>query len=202
MAFLGLTGRAALALALVLSGSAARGAAAGQSQGTSSSGAGSSQGGSSQAESTQRPSDLDRVKRALELPSSGILESVKKKTERVDDTTFRVQVIEKSLDIWDFWGAIPSPVAPYVGSWYFSNWHHEFLRMVTPDYARRAALFPQGMVSVSVLPDLANAVKNALRVRAERAAKKEVEEALEEFFRQHPEARHPAPSPPRDTPPG
>jgi hypothetical protein len=68
--------------------------------------------------------------------------------------------------------------------------------MVTPEYARRAALYPQGMLPVSIVPGVTDVLKSAWRSYAERRAKQEVQEALEQFFREHPEARQPAPSPP------
>jgi hypothetical protein len=193
MAFLDLAGRVTLLVALTLYGPAASGSAAAQSQT-------SSQQTSSQQAASESPSDPSRVKKALEQPSSGLLESAKKRTERLEDATFRVNVTEKALDIWDFWGEQPSPVPPYVRSWYFSNWHEEYLRMVTPEYARRAALYPAGMLSIPVVPTLVNAVKSALRVRAERRAKEEVEDALEQFFEEHPEARRAAPAAPPTEP--
>ncbi len=142
------------------------------------------------------PTDLERVKRRLEKPSTGLAESVGKQSERTDDTTFRVSVTQTSIDVSSLLGEPTNIVAPYVHSWYFSNWHHEYLRMVTPDYARRATLYPQGMLPVSIVPGVTDVLKSAWRSYAERRAKQEVQEALEQFFREHPEARQPVPSPP------
>lgn len=139
------------------------------------------------------PSDPERIRRALSRPAT-LLPAVT--SIEVDGATFRVSVNQKPFDIWEFWGS-DTAASSDARSWYFSNWHHEYLRMVTPDYGRRAALYPSGMLpSLPIIPSITNAIERALRRRAERKAKDEVRQALEDFFAQHPEARAPAPSAP------
>jgi hypothetical protein len=151
-----------------------------------------------EADATRLPSDPDRIRRGLERPS--LLLPATTKVE-VEGTTYRVTVTQKPFDIWKYWGPKETAVSSNVRTSYFSNWHHEYLRMVTPDAGRRAALFPGGMVPLMPgLTALTNAIEEALRKRAQRKAKEEVQQALEEFFRVHPEARVAAPAPP-DKPP-
>jgi hypothetical protein len=144
--------------------------------------------------------DPERVKRALARPPSGLLEW-SSKIEQVDATTYRVTVTQKPFDIWQFWGPPETAVAPYVRTWYFSTWHSEYLRMVTPEEGRRAALYPTAMMNfMPAIQAVAGLIKDAARAHAERKAKQEVQDALEAFFREHPEARTPVPAPPDKAP--
>jgi hypothetical protein len=143
---------------------------------------------------TSLPSDPERIRRALARPAT-LLPAVT--TLEVDGTTFRVSVTQKPFDIWKYWGPKDTAVSSNVRTWYFSNWHAEYLRMVTPEAGRRAALYPTATVPMMpAITALAKVIENALEARAKRKAKEEVQKALEEFFRQHPEARLPTPSAP------
>jgi hypothetical protein len=143
---------------------------------------------------TSLPSDPERIRRALARPAT-LLPAVT--TLEVDGTTFRVSVTQKPFDIWKYWGPKETAVSSNVHTWYFSNWHAEYLRMITPEAGRRAALYPTATVPLMpAVTALAKVIENALEARAKRKAKEEVQEALEEFFRQHPEARLPTPSAP------
>jgi hypothetical protein len=145
------------------------------------------------------PSDPERIRRALARPAT-LLPAATTSLE-VDGTTFRVRVNQKPFNIWSYWGPKDTAVASNVRTWHFSNWHHEYLRMVTPEAGRRAALYPGGMVPVMpAITALTQAIENALERRAKRKAKEEVREALEQFFREHPEARLPAPAAPEKSP--
>lgn len=138
--------------------------------------------------------DVSRIKRVLDQPSSGLHEA-STRTYDVAGTTFHVSITQPTFNIWKFWGDPETIVAPYVRPWAFSGWHHEYVRMVTPEYGRRAALYPPGIPVTPAINGLVSAVKQALRARSERKAKEEVQEALEAFFAEHPYAR-PAPAPP------
>jgi hypothetical protein len=140
------------------------------------------------------PSDPERIRRALARPATLLPAAT---TLEVDGTTFRVTVTQKPFDIWKYWGPKETAVSSNVHTWYFSNWHAEYLRMVTPEAGRRAALYPTATIPLMPgITALAKVIENAFEARAKRKAKEEVREALEEFFRQHPEARLPAPSAP------
>ena len=81
-------------------------------------------------------------------------------------------------------------------------WHHEFVNMVTPDEFKgygaiftngeKAGLAVQGMLSALAFKYLPGAIAAAVKQTRERAAKREVAEALEEFYVTHPGTR-PAP---------
>ncbi len=139
--------------------------------------------------------DIGRIKRTLEQPSSGLREA-STKTYDVTAATFRTNVTEKKFNIWEFWGDPETIVAPYVRPVY-SETHYEFLRMVTPEYGRRAALYPFGMSATGT----GDFFKSLFQARAARKAKQEVRDALEAFFKEHPEARVPPPAPPADAKP-
>jgi hypothetical protein len=144
------------------------------------------------------PSDPDRIRRALARPATLLPAAT---TLEVDGTTFRVSVTQKPFNIWSYWGPPDTHVSSNVRTWYFSNWHAEYLRMVTPEAGRRAALYPTGMVPIMpAVSAITQAIEEALNRRAKRKAKEEVERALEAFFAEHPEARVPAPSAPDKTP--
>jgi hypothetical protein len=144
------------------------------------------------------PVDADRIRRALARPAT-LLPAAS--TIEVEGTQFRVTVNQKAFNIWEFWGPRETAVSSNVRSWYFSNWHAEYLRMVTPEAGRRAALYPGGMVpAMPGIQAITQAIGNALNARATRKAKEEVQQALEDFFAEHPEARVPAPSAPSKPP--
>ena len=145
--------------------------------------------------------DLARIKHRLETPTPLL--------DTVADTplpTFRVSVTEKPFDIWSFWGdreAVWKEVRPRYGAW-----HQEFQDMVTPDDFKgmgpgmsngdRAQLAATSMAFALAMQYLPGAIKNAFAGRAQRKAKEEVQDALEEFYQLHPEAR---PAPVATTPP-
>jgi hypothetical protein len=144
------------------------------------------------------PADPERLRRALDRPAT-LLMSVTKVEQF--DTTFRVTVTQKPFSIWDFWGRDAMAGSSARGS-YFSAWHSEYLRMVTPEAGRRAALYPGGMVpAMPGITALTQAIENTLKARARRKAREEVQQALEDFFAAHPEARAPAPAAPDKLPP-
>jgi hypothetical protein len=145
---------------------------------------GSPSGGTESSPTVPSVVDVERVRERLEHPSTGLVESTK--TMKLDDSTYQVTVTERAFDVWSYWGEKENEVGSNVRSWYFSNWHHEFLRMVTPEYGRRAALYPMGVPAGPIV----GAVREWARERARRKAQEEVMKALEEFFREHPEARN------------
>ena len=59
------------------------------------------------------------------------------------------------------------------GTWYFSNWHQEYLRMVTPEAGRRAALYPTGMLSAVPAHAGARAARSRTRCEARAEAQGE-----------------------------
>jgi hypothetical protein len=138
------------------------------------------------------PVDTERIRRALARPATLLPAAT---SLEVDGTMFRVTVNQKPFNVWSYWGPKDTAVASNVRTWYFSNWHAEYLRMVTPEAGRRAALYPTAMAPIPV-GQLLNAIENYFDRRAKRKAKEEVREALEQFFREHPEARLPAPAAP------
>jgi hypothetical protein len=116
--------------------------------------------------------------------------------------TFRVSVSEK-VDIWKFWGdpaEVSAMVRPNGGTW-----HQEFQNMVTPDeFKGYGGILSNGEKLQLAATSLAFAgamkllgvgvrqAREALDNRAQRKAKEEVQQELEEFYRLHPEARPPA----------
>jgi hypothetical protein len=137
--------------------------------------------------------DLERIRQRLDVPSP------------LRDTvgaapTFRTSVTEPRIDIQQFWGELDA-VSPWVRP-SGGPWHHEFVNMVTPDAFKgygaiftngeKAGLAVQGMLSALAFKYLPGAIAGAVKQTRERAAKREVEQALEEFYVTHPGTR-PAP---------
>jgi len=154
-----------------------------------------------QSSASGQAADLSRIKRRLATPTP-------LRDAALDGPipTFRVSVTQKSFDIWSFWGepeAVWKEVRPRGGAW-----ADAFQDMVTPEEfkglgpgmgnAERAQLAATSMVFALAMKYLPGAIKGAFQGNTERKAKAEVQEALEEFYQLHPEAR-PAPAAP--TPP-
>ena len=84
-------------------------------------------------------------------------------------------------------------------------WHHEFVNMVTPDEFKgygaiftnreKAALATQGMASALLFKYLPAAIGAAITDTQRRAARREVQSALDEFYDTHPGTRPSAPAP-------
>jgi hypothetical protein len=149
----------------------------------------------SRAQTTDAAS-LERIRQRLDLPSP------------LRDTvgtvpTFRTSVTEARIDIRQFWGQ-PDAVSPWVRP-SGGPWHYEFVNMVTPDEFKgyggiftngeKAGLAAQGMLSALVFKYLPGAIAGAIKETRERAAKREVQAALEEFYVTHPGTR---PAPPAE----
>jgi hypothetical protein len=138
---------------------------------------------------------------------TGIKRRLGKETPLLDSAlgpapTFRVSVSEK-IDIWKYWGepaAVAAMVRPSGGTW-----HQEFQNMVTPDEFKgyggilsngeKLQLAATSLAFAGAMQLLSAGVRqarDALDNRAQRKAKEEVQQELEEFYRLHPEARPPA----------
>jgi len=144
------------------------------------------------AEAPGPAADLDRIRQRLESPSA-----LRDTVETTDPPTFRTSVSEDAVDIRRFWGQ-PDAVSPIVRP-NGGPWHHEYLDMVTPDEFKgyggiftngeKATLASQAMVSALLFQYLPAAIGSAVTHMRERAAKQEVQLALEEFYEAHPGTR-------------
>jgi hypothetical protein len=144
------------------------------------------------AQAPAAATDLDRIRQRLESPSA-----LRDRIEIADTPTFRVSVSEDAVDIRRFWGE-PDAVSPTVRP-SGGPWHHEFVDMVTPDEfkgygaiftnSEKAALASQAMASALLFQYLPGAISSAVTHLRERAAKQEVQLALEEFYDAHPGTR-------------
>jgi len=141
--------------------------------------------------------DLDHIRLLLDTPSP--LRSAVETTP----PTFRASVTEDRVDIGQFWGerdAVSPLVRPSGGPW-----HHEFVNMVTPDEFKgyggiftngeKAALATQAMGSALLFEYLPRAISGAVTETRQRAARREVRSALEEFYQTHPWTRPSTPAP-------
>lgn len=146
---------------------------------------------SARAQTPDAAADLERIRQRLDTPSP------LRDTVEATRPTFRTSVTEAPTDIRQFWGepdAVSARVRPSGGPW-----HHEFVNMVTPDEFKgyggiltngeKAGLATQGLLSALVFQYLPGAIAGAIKQARERAAKREVQLALEEFYDLHPEAR-------------
>ena len=142
--------------------------------------------------------DLERIRRRLDTPSP------LQDTVGTARPTFRTSVTEERIDLRPFWGE-PDAVSPNVRP-SGGPWHYEFVNMVTPDEFKgygaifsngeKAGLATQGLLSALAFKYLPGAIAGAIRQARERAAAREVQLALEEFYLTHPGTR-PAPAPER-----
>jgi hypothetical protein len=139
--------------------------------------------------------DVQRIRQRLDVPSP-LRDSVESARP-----TFRISVTEARIDIQPFWGELDA-VSPWVRP-SGGAWHHEFTNMATPDAFKgyggiftngeKAGLAVQGMLSALAFEYLPGAIAEAVRQTRERAAKREVQAALEDFYVTHPGTR-PAPT--------
>lgn len=143
-------------------------------------------------QATDAAADLQRIRRQLEASSP-----LRDTAEATEQPTFRISISEESVDIRRFWGQ-PDAVSPWVRP-SGGLWHHEYVDMVTPDAfkgygaiftnGQKAGLATQGMLSALAFKYLPGAIATFVRETRERAAKREVQAALEEFYVTHPGTR-------------
>jgi hypothetical protein len=144
------------------------------------------------AQVPETAADLERIRQRLDA-SSPLRDTVDTSAQ----PTFRISISEEAVDIRRFWGepdAVSSRVRPSGGPW-----HHEFKDMVTPDAfkgygaiftnSEKASIAGQQLASALVFKYLPGAIAAAVRTTRERAAKQEVQAALEEFYVTHPGTR-------------
>lgn len=139
----------------------------------------------------ERPYSIERIKEKLEEEPPLLslnLEGV---------PVFRLEVIERRPRSFDLPNQFDIPWRPRPA---FTSWHNEFLTMVTPEEVRpfspmytnseMAQLVGTSLASLGVI-ELATAavhrLQDARRRAREAGAREEVDEALREFERQHPQ---------------
>jgi hypothetical protein len=146
------------------------------------------------AQTPEATVDLERIRQELDAPSP------LRDTVATTPATFRTSVTEDRIDIGRFWGE-PDARSPWVRP-SGGPWHHEFVNMVTPDEfkgygaiftnGQKAGLATQGMMSGLAFRYVPAAIAKAVSRTRTRAATREVELALEEFYATHPGTRPPA----------
>ncbi len=122
---------------------------------------------------------IERIRKALaETETIAIPPST-----TAEGPVFRVKIqAQKPLPpLWDKWSAAPSYVRPW-----FRGYHHEYLERVTqdrvfPEELRGATLYPMGQITTAMIESLVKLLKAANRKMGEAAARREVQQALEEF---------------------
>jgi hypothetical protein len=129
---------------------------------------------------SELPIDVNRIQTQLAQPRDINLDLLR--------PTFRTSVIERrprwfdEIDWLEDVRGMPTPTGP--------AWHTEFLNMVTPPEARMYGAYTSSellqVAATSLLQALAantvaNAIKTAVRNRKEEAAKREVDEAIEQW---------------------
>ena len=129
---------------------------------------------------SELPIDLSRIQTQLAQPREINLDLLR--------PTFRTSVIERrprwfdEIDWMEEVRGMPTPTGP--------AWHTEFLNMVTPPEARLYGAYTNAellqVATTSLLQAIGantvvNAIKTAVRNRKEEAAKREVDEAIEQW---------------------
>src|SRR6267142_6913857 len=117
---------------------------------------------------------LERIRRALAEPPAITVTSAPR-----EGPVFRVTVHGSKPDrpVWEARSAVPSYVRPSM-----PIYQYEFVRQVTPELFRGAALHPVGVPMVPLLESLGKQIGTARRKSAEARAREEVRLALEEFL--------------------
>jgi hypothetical protein len=117
---------------------------------------------------------VERIRKALtEAPSITVPPPT-----RSEGPVFRVIVQGKKplQPLWDNWSAVPANIRPW-----WRSYHHEFLEQVTKEEFRSATLYPTGIITTQMIEFLVKKLKALNRKMGEAAARKEVQQALEEF---------------------
>ncbi len=122
---------------------------------------------------------IERIRKALNED-----QAITVPPTRAEGPVFRVTVRGRSkpeAPLWDGWSAAPSYVRPW-----FRGYHHEYLEKVTldrvfPEELRGATLYPMGQITTAMIETLVKQIKAANRKRSEAAARREVQQALDEL---------------------
>jgi hypothetical protein len=122
-------------------------------------------------------------------PSSGSLGRIKRALEQERGVVFEQQPDRPKVRVWITEEA-PELELPWIDRAIRSSFarpsqppeQYEFLKTVTPEEFRGGVLHPIGIPVVSVVEFFAGKMAGANRARKQRAAKKEVEEALRQFL--------------------
>ena len=116
------------------------------------------------------PANLERIRRALEGPAVDVVKAP-------DLPVFRVYVREHPLPIQKPW--TDDTLRPLYVRTRAPQYHHEFLESVTPEEFRAATLYPIGVDVLTVIDAAIEAMRNAMRERAEAKARQMVEQELQ-----------------------
>lgn len=122
---------------------------------------------------------LERIRKALARPA---LFQIARTTKPDARPVFRVAVQARMPDAppWIDWATVPSYIRPY-----HTLYHNEFLMQVTPQAYRAGTMYP-GAIGIDVVPIIqavAKQIEAANRRKQEKAARKEVREALADLER-------------------
>ena len=118
---------------------------------------------------------LERIRRELAEPAA-ILGSSPLAREGL---VFRVTIVGSRHDkpIWADLSGVPAYVRPMA-----PTYHYEFLLKVTPEEFRAGTLYPVGIPIVPLVTFLGRQITTAQRKTAEKRAREEVRQALEELL--------------------
>ena len=115
------------------------------------------------------PTNLERIRHALEAPAADVVKDP-------DLPVFRVYVHEHPLPIQKPW--TDDTLRPLYVKTRAPEFHHEFLETVTPEEFRAATLYPIGVDVLPVINAAIEALRSAMRERAEAKARERVQEEL------------------------
>jgi hypothetical protein len=136
-----------------------------------------------QPDLSQVPLSLDRIREGVQREQKLNIPFL-----NPDTPVFHVHVEENGLKLGDYWKVGPdTAVSRDVRSPYASNWHHEFLSMVTPTQRMGVGTSPFGIfgnpvypVGVPVLP-ISSAIKSAWRNYQLDRIRKQIADELKEI---------------------
>jgi hypothetical protein len=118
---------------------------------------------------------LERIRRQLADPPAIVVTSPPGR----DGPVFRVTVHGRRSDkpVWADLSGVPAYVRPMA-----PTYHYEFLLKVTPEEFRAGTLYPVGVPIVPLVTFLGRQITTAQRKAAEKRAREEVRQALEELL--------------------
>ena len=115
------------------------------------------------------PPNLERIRHGLERPPVDVVKDS-------DLPVFRVYVHEHPLPIQKPW--TDDTLRPLYVRTRAPEYHHEFLERVTPEEFRAGTLYPIGVDVLQVINAAIDAIRHAMRERAEAKAREMVQEEL------------------------
>jgi hypothetical protein len=145
-----------------------------------------------QSSTTRAATDQPQLPVSLDHIREGVLRDKKLNIPFLDPDTpvFRTYVEGEHLKLEDYWKMNDTAVGSYVRGPYASNFHQEFMMMVTPRDAMSASTSPFGYFGNPVYPigipaqlfgSIAGSIKDAFRERERARIRQQIQDELKQI---------------------